>query len=314
MLWQDLNQVDFGHRRFRLRTGPARDILETAGRHFLTGFNLVLTTPSHEISDRIDRLPEGLRGFAYEGAGMACTILDLLTLSGGRRVRTLLTATAVRHPHLVHVGMGWGYARMRARPTWGIRTVHPLLRWLAFDGFGFHQGFFHTDRTVGRQRAHTLMTPVQRTICDQGLGRMLWFHECADVESVALRIAEFAPRRRPDLWSGVGLAATYVGGATPGELLNLVDLARGGAAEGTGFQAHLAQGSAFAGAARVISGTIPEHTRNASLLLAGADVEEAARWTEDALIPLGENPHSGEHFQRWRAEIRRIWARKGENP
>lgn len=135
LLWKNPGQADFGPRRFRL--GPARERLETSGRAFLTGFNAML---AREV-DRIDDLPEELRGFAYEGAGMACANLDILTITGGRRLRDLLNGQGMRYPHLIHMGTGWAYARLHMRPMWGIRSVHPLLRWLAFDGFGFHQGF-----------------------------------------------------------------------------------------------------------------------------------------------------------------------------
>ncbi|GAA3004351.1 DUF1702 family protein [Streptosporangium longisporum] len=299
LLWQDPGQVRLGMRRFRL--GPARDLLEEAGRSFTTGFNaMVAGEPG-----RIDDLRDDLRGFAYEGAGMACATLDLLTLTGGRRLRELLSGQGLLHPHLIHLGTGWAYARMRLRPMWGIRSVHPLLRWMAHDGFGFHQGFFCADRTVGRQRTAGLMDRTRRAIFDQGLGRMLWFHECARADDVALRIAEFPAGRRADLWSGAGLAATYVGGASTRDLERLAS-----AASGDGFRAHLAQGSAFACAFRLISGVVPDHTVAAAPVLCGAEVDEAAAWTDTALVALGHNACSGEDYQAWRAGIRKAWARR----
>jgi Protein of unknown function (DUF1702) len=302
LLWKNPGQADFGPRRFRL--GPARERLETAGRAFLTGFNAVI---AREV-DRIDDLPEELRGFAYEGAGMACANLDILTITGGRRLRDLLNGQGTRYPHLIHMGTGWAYARLRMRPMWGIRSVHPLLRWLAFDGFGFRQGFFLTDRTVGRQRTAGLMDRTQRAIFDQGLGRMLWFHECAGVDDVVLRIAEFPAGRRADLWSGVGLAATYVGGASAADLEWMAL-----AATEDGFRAHLAQGSAFGCASRLISGIVPEHTVAAAPALCGVEVDEAGGWTDTALIALGHNAHSGDHYQAWRAGIRKAWARRNRD-
>jgi len=109
----------------------------------------------------------------------------------------------------VHVGIGWAYARLRLRPGKGSPAADPLLRWLAWDGFGFHQGFWHADRVIGGQRVERGLPPDTRAVRDQGLGRALWFHECAEPDGIALRIAEFGPDRRADLWSGIGLAATY---------------------------------------------------------------------------------------------------------
>ncbi|MEU8383442.1 DUF1702 family protein [Streptosporangium sp. NPDC048865] len=298
LLWQDPARVGFGTRRFRL--GPARELLEDSGVALVTGFNAVVAGET----GRIDDLREDLRGFAYEGAGMACATLDVLTLTGGRRLRELLSGPGLRYPHLVHMGTGRAYARMRMRPMWGVHSVHPLLRWLACDGFGFHRGFFSSDRTVGRQRAAALMNRTRRAIFDQGLGRMLWFHECAGAGDVALRVAEFPAGRRADLWSGVGLAAAYAGGASPADL----ELLASAAAE-DGFRAHLAQGCALACAARLISAVVPGHTVAAAPVLCGAEVDEAAGWTDTALVALGHNAHRDDHYQAWRAGIRKAWAR-----
>ncbi|MEU4538591.1 DUF1702 family protein [Streptosporangium sp. NPDC023825] len=299
LLWQDPARMGFGVRRFRL--GPAREPLEDAGRAFVSGFNAVVAGET----ERIDDLREDLRGFAYEGAGMACATLDVLTLTGGRRLRELLSGQGLRHPHLIHMGTGRAYARMRLRPMWGVHSVHPLLRWLAHDGFGFHQGFFSSDRTVGRQRTAGLMDRTRRAIFDQGLGRMLWFHECAGAGDVVLRVAEFPAGRRADLWSGVGLAATYAGGASTEDLGRLAS-----AAAEDGFRAHLAQGCALACAARLISAVVPGHTAAAAPVLCGAEVDEAAGWTDTALVALGHNAHSDDHYQAWRAGIRKAWARR----
>ncbi|MEV4097740.1 DUF1702 family protein [Streptosporangium saharense] len=302
LLWQDPARIGFGMLRFRL--GPARERLETAVQACVAGHNAVVAG----VPERIDDLREELRGYAYEGAGMACATLDVLTATGGRRLRSLLSGQGVRYPHLIHLGAGRGYARLRMRPMWGIRSVHPLLRWLAFDGFGFHQGFHAADRTVGRQRTAGLLDRTRRAIFDQGVGRMLWFHECAGIEDVILRVAEFPLGRRADLWSGIGLAATYAGGARPGELERL-----SAAASEDGFRAHLVQGAAFACSAHLISGTVPEHTTDAVLALCEVGVEEASNWTDTALVALGHNAHTGDHYQAWRAGVRKAWARRNRD-
>lgn len=301
LLRQDYVQVDFGFRRFRLRAGPARCVLESCGRAFLDGLNAVADTSRvAEAARRIDALDAQLRGFAYEGAAMGCALLDLLTLSRGRRVAELLHGPAQAYPHLVHVGVGWAYARLRLQPWWGIGGGDPLLRWLAWDGFGFHQGFFHSDATVGRTRMERGLRPEQRAIRDQGLGRALWFHECADPDGVALRIGEFPQDRRADLWSGIGLAATYAGGSTQEELAQLTRLA-------ADQRAYLAQGCAFGCAARSRSGVVPEHVDRAASVLVGASVSEVAGWTDAALAELGPDPSTAGQYEQWRAGIRRRW-------
>jgi hypothetical protein len=176
-----------------------------------------------------------------------------------------------------------------------------MFRWLAWDGYGFHQGFFRANRVVGAKSVERGLTPDQRAIRDQGLGRSLWFHECADPEGIALRIGEFTPERQGDLWSGIGLAATYAGGGQPTELRSLVDLAGDHGAD-------LAQGCSFACAARQVSGIVPPHTHAAATALAGATPEVAAWWAVQSLAALGPAAHTSEDYRRWRAGIRGQWS------
>lgn len=297
LLRQDMAQVDFGLRRFRLRPGPARQILELAGRAFLTGLNAALCADSMaELSRGVTEVDSDLEGFAWEGAGMGAAIRDLITRRAW--VAALLAGPAAAHPHLVHVGAGWAYARLRRRPGGGL-PLDSLLRWLAWDGYGFHRGFFAADRVIGRQRLESGLSSGQRAVRDQGLGRALWFHECADPDAVALRVNEFALTRRADLWSGIGLAATYAGGATDDELARLVVLAGR-------YHADLAQGSAFAAKARLVSTIVPAHVESAVRVLTGATVARAAGWTDKALPPDGSTLGD---YQRWRADIRHLWER-----
>ena len=129
-----------------------------------------------------------------------------------------------RGPDLVLAGAGRGYASLHRRPSKLVhalpadRAIHPALRWLAWDGYGFQRAFFAADQTIGAQRTPRRLTGEQSLLFDQGVGRALWYHECADPDGTALRIAEFDPSRRPALWSGVGLAATYTGGADVADL------------------------------------------------------------------------------------------------
>jgi hypothetical protein len=307
VLCRDERQVDFGIRRFRLGTGPQREILETASRAFVTGFNAVIASGPANLAASLDELGEQQRGHALEGAGMAAAILDVLTLRRGRRLRALLAGPGRGYPHLVFAGAGRACASLRTRPSRLVRgmptgrATHPALRWLAWDGYGFHRGFFAADVTIGAQRIPRRLTSEQQSLFDQGLGRSLWFHECADPDAVALRIAEFRPARRRSLWSGIGLAATYTGGADVADLGRLAALAGQHSAE-------LAHGSALACAARTHAGLIPAHTAAAAHALTGALAEEASGWVASGLGRIGQSAAGPGGYQAWRQEICGLWA------
>ncbi|MEU1637012.1 DUF1702 family protein [Actinomadura sp. ATCC 39365] len=300
-LAKDPSESDLGLRRFRLRPGTPRTVFTDSEKSYVFGFNAVM---SREV-EKIEDLSPEQRPFGHEGAAAACTVLDLLTLTRGRRLHELLAGPAQHHRHAAYVGAGRGYALLRLRPVWGARRAHPLMRWLAVDGFGFQWSLSRADRMVGRRSMPDLLTRAHCAVFDQGLGRLLWYHDCASPDDVGARIAGFPASRRADLWSGVGFAATYTGGADSDELWWLTEHA--GA---DGFRAHLAQGCAFAVTARLRSGALPDHARLAVPILADAAPDEAAAWTDQALLALGHDAHTHEDFQRWQAHTRRSWNRR----
>ncbi|WP_237106432.1 DUF1702 family protein [Nonomuraea sp. MG754425] len=301
LLARDPLESDLGRRRFRLGDEVSRSVLTRSERSYVFGFNAVL---SREI-EKVEEIPGEQRPYAYEGAAAASTVLDLLTLTRGRRLHELLAGPAQHHRHAAYLGAGRGYALLRLRPVWGARRAHPLLRWLAVDGFGFQWSLSRADRMVGERTMPDLLTRAHCAVFDQGLGRLLWYHECAAPDDVSARVGGYPATRRADLWSGVGFAAAYTGGAEPGELWHLAEHA---AADG--FRAYLAQGCAFAVAARLRSGELPEHVARSVPILAGAEPEEAAAWTDRALIELGHEAHTHEHFQSWQSQIRRSWTHR----
>jgi hypothetical protein len=47
---------------------------------------------------------------------------------------------------MAHVGIGWAIARLpwlRRRIEQPLNRLDSLLRWLAVDGYGFHEGYFY---------------------------------------------------------------------------------------------------------------------------------------------------------------------------
>ncbi|WP_262391531.1 DUF1702 family protein [Nocardiopsis sp. CNR-923] len=197
------------------------------------------------------------------------------------------------------------------RPLWpGTGHLDPVLRWLVHDGYGFHQAYFHTGTHVhrrvrdGRAARYTGDGPYALRAADQGMGRALWFVGGTDPDRVAALIESFPEGRRADLYAGVGLAATYAGGADTDELRRLRDRAgRHGP--------HLAQGSAFGAEARIRAGLLVPHTETATGVLCGTDAETAARASRD-LRPetLGAEDPERPWYEVWRARLADEFARR----
>lgn len=283
VLTPDISETKVAVRGFHAKSAAAVDRLETVGKSFLTGYGAAAATgrPA-DIAAELERLPELYRGFAYEGAGMGMAVLDGLPTGRGGHVRSLLEGPGADHVYMVYVGVGWAMARL---PKFRWSTLYgpdPLLRWLLLDGYGFHQAYFRTRQYVHEQYQAPRAPGAVRgpawhvnQVIDQGIGRASWFVCGTDPERVAALFAKFPESRRPDLYSGVGLAATYAGGVDRAELECLSELAGP-------YRGQLAQGAAFAAQARLRAGLVVPHNQLATEVLCGTNVAAAAAATDHA--------------------------------
>jgi enediyne biosynthesis protein E2 len=204
---------------------------------------------------------------------------------------------------------------------------HPTMSWLAVDGFGFDRAYFDTRRWVTDQQ-RPAPYPWQGTpgyfprAFDQGIGRALWFIHGGQPQPVAAAVDQFAPDRRGDLWSGVGLAATFAGAAPEVALSSLPELAGG-------HRADLAQGAVFAATARTAAGFVPGHVTTATEALTGMSVADAAALAEQVAVshPAGEGdpatgaddragspPDGTPAYELWRSRIREQFAGAPSRP
>jgi enediyne biosynthesis protein E3 len=269
--------------------------LERVGAEFLAGYHAALETPvAVEVAARLNAsIDLAFRGFAFEGAGMGFALLDHLRLS--RNGFAALLRAADEHRYMVHVGAGWAWARLpwvRSRPDQARARLDPLIGWLAIDGYGFHEGYFHLSRTIRAQAVPAGVAGYDRRAFDQGVGRSLWFVEGADPERIAQTIDLFDADRRSDLWAGVGLAATYAGGVRGASLRDLVRLAGP-------HRSSVALGCAFACEARSHAGNMMPHTEHAANVFAGMSAAEAAAITRQELRAAVDDD-STPRYEMWR--------------
>jgi enediyne biosynthesis protein E2 len=301
-----LAEVSFARRGFPAAPSAATGRLERIPQAVICGFEWGIQARSQwELERRLALLDPELAGFGYEGAVMACTVLD--AMGRGRRTRDLLRGGGQPHLFLAYIGIGFAMARLprvlwkRVLPDLEQSAYHPVMSWLAVDGFGFDRAYFNTGRFVDEQQVPApypwLSSPAyfSRAV-DQGIGRALWFIHGADPGTVAAAVQRFAGPRRADLWSGVGLAAAFAGGCGPGGLADLR------AAAGDHW-VELALGAVFAAKARSYAGLVPAWTEAATMALAGLPVS-AADALADATSPGGGCPAGTPAYEQWRRNIR----------
>jgi hypothetical protein len=308
-----LTEVTFRERGFPPGPAEVAQHLEAIPQAVLCGFEWGVDTRSPwELERRLSLVrPEHL-GFAYEGATMACTILDAMRGGRGHKTRDLLDGPGRPHLFLAYIGIGFAMARL-PRPLWrrvvpdltGSAPYHPAMSWLAVDGYGFDRAYFDTGRWVDRQHVPAPYPWQGRPeyfnrAVDQGIGRALWFVHGARPDDVAAGIAAFSPERHADLWSGVGLASTFAGGAERDALRALRRLA------GT-HRDEVALGMVFAVKARDHAGFVPEHTGWAARALGEVDVDAAVALADDTVVH-GDDGGADPTYELWRRRIRAHFA------
>lgn len=301
-------RVTFTERGFPVTPSSVTEHLESIPHAVLCGFEWGIDTHDQwELERRLSMVRPEVLGFAYEGATMACTVLDAMRGGTGGKTAKLLSGPGAPHIFLAYIGIGFAMARL-PRKLW--RTVvpdlagspyHPTMSWLAVDGYGFDRAYFDTRRWIDEQAEPAPYPWAGRAdyfprAFDQGVGRALWFINGGVPEAVAAAVDAFAEARRPDLWSGVGLAATFAGGAGQAGLATLRRLSGEHHAE-------LALGVVFAIKARTYSTYVPEHSRLAAGVLADLTVEAAEALADRTEVPF-EDVGPVPPYELWRARIR----------
>jgi hypothetical protein len=259
------------------------------------GCQLTLQHPRFQtLVGQLNTFDEELLGFAYEGAGVGLAALDCC-LPWGNRVRAFLDGPGSGQYYAVYLGVGMGLARLRRKPEQFLKRLDPVLGWLILDGYGFHEGFFSARRALNEQLVPRYLSPFGRRVFDHGLGRSIWFTSGTNGRRVTELISTFPESRRADLWSGVGLACSYTGGAERAVIQAVRELA--GA-----YAPHLAMGAAIAADARHTGGIPSHYVEMACEILCGTSSKVASDMVQDArqnLSPVESEPV----YQIWRQRL-----------
>ena len=288
-------------RGFRGGDGEVRRHLDAIGRAFLHGYHASLEDDRPDrLSRRLAETEPGLLGFAFEGAGMALYLLDLLTPWERGRFAGFLAGDGSAHAYMVHVGAGWAMAQLRLRVDRALARLDPLLGWLAVDGYGFHHGYFRWPEAVDRHRVPRRLAGYARRAFDQGLGRSLWFVEGAEVARIAATIA-----RVPD-----GSARRPLGRRRAGLCLRGRRARRGDRGPGRGGRPVPARRGPGHGlrrqGPRARRQPDPAHRAGLPARLRDVPAVEAAALTDRALIGLTDGDDRPA-YEVWRGRIRANW-------
>jgi hypothetical protein len=308
LLTPSMASVGFAKRGFAVKPTAATQRLEAIPQAVICGFEWGIDSRDlWEVERRLAMVEPELRGFAYEGATMAFTIRDAMAGGRGGRAKELLLGPAQPHIFLTYIGIGFAMSRLprilwkKVLPDLTGSPYFPTISWLAVDGYGFDRAYFDTGRWVDRQYVPKPYpwagSPdyFPRAL-DQGIGRALWFMHGAQPAEVTKAVNRFAPHRRADLWSGVGLAATFAGGCQPEGLATLRQDA------GT-YRAEVALGVVLAVKARTYASFVPAHTEGAARALAGLSIADAVAIADSSEVEY-DSSSPVPTYELWRQRIR----------
>ncbi|MCM2389895.1 DUF1702 family protein [Streptomyces albipurpureus] len=279
---------------------------EPVARTLVDSFYMTLDHPEHRsLVPRLDASPPGLRGIAYEGAGMGLMLLDSL-FPYRRRLPAFIHGPGAPYRCLIYIGAGLVLPRVPVSPQRFLSRQDPFLRWLVMDGYGFYEGFFSWRDIVERHRTPRGIHGYAARAFDHGLGRSLWFSTGANVERIIDTIHTFPARRQGDLWSGIGLACAYAAGVMDRNAIVTLLEAAGQ------HRADLATGTAIASIFREQSGQPAPHTDLACDVVWRREAAAVAAIAHSAGHPVarggiadGASPEPA--YERWRQEIRAVW-------
>jgi hypothetical protein len=169
-----------------------------------------------ELIAELNKLEPRYRSVAFEGASMGVALANSL------ETWKVYAEKAKNHATQVHIGLGWAIAQPPKSHEGGLQLretlsqIEPELQVKVLDGFGYWNGLFQRRATIRMQQIPENITPEFQAGFDQGVGRTIWYITKGDVAKVLNIINHFTEDRQADLWQGIGVASTYVGGCSDG--------------------------------------------------------------------------------------------------
>jgi len=171
-----------------------------------------------DIVEELDATDIEFRSIAYEAAAMEIALKDLSIGNELSQWQQFVNGTGKPHATQIHVGLGWALAQLQLNPLAYLEVLNPMLRYRMLDGYGYYEGLFRRRKTIINRQLPDLDDVVALSAYYQGLGRSIWYSTIGDIDKAKELIDTFDNVHKPNLWRGLGIACTYVGGCTETQL------------------------------------------------------------------------------------------------
>lgn len=252
-----------------------------------------LAEGEHRVSilvEQIETFPKDFISIGYEAVAMHLATRDLQEKNDLIAWTDFLNNHAQKHAVQVHIGLGWALAQQRLVVTDYLNILNPFLAWRILDGYGYYDGFFRRRKVMQGVFPEDIHG-VALEVYSQGIGRSLWYLSKGNLEKLAELLAALPSAWGKDLWRGIGIASTYIGGGEKQHWQNLWQQA-------AGFQPQLAAGAALAVKSRVDAESQAFTIDNNSFLWCGLNPIEITNLLQQKRNELNKIP-SHDQYHAW---------------
>lgn len=160
-----------------------------------------------ELISDLNKIEPRYRSVGFEGASMGIAISKKFDWAEFHE-------KADQHSTQIHIGLGWAIGEQDWNVAESLESIDPEMHAKVLDGVGYWFGLFRRRLTIRTQGIPEQITAEFQSGFDNGVGRSIWYISKGDPEMALKIINSFPEERIADLWFGIGVASTYVGGCS----------------------------------------------------------------------------------------------------
>ena len=244
------------------------------------GFAL-LANQKEQLSVFLSAISGDFSSVSFEGASMGLAINSYNKTKTLSEWNWLVEKYSAVHTSQIYVGLGWAIAELGVNPTSIVSDLNSASGYRVMDGVGYYHGILRRRAAIERQLIPDIVSISLLPAYDQGLGRSLWYNAGGEIEPVLKKIELFPKDRTPALWRGIGVAITYVGGASNKQVEAIREASKSNLA-------HLKYGALMALLSRKKAGT-PCEDSSAIVRCLVPDFNDIGRHVEQLENEIGTN-------------------------
>ena len=148
---------------------------------------------------------------AYEGAAMTLALKDFSSGDSILNWKKFLESSK-KYACQIYIGMGWAVGQEKRTSLPFLSELNHNMQFRIWDGCGYFDGIFRQRQTIKGQNRQEHIQQKDYQAYDEGIGRSIWYICKGDETKVPEMIQQFSTDRHSDLWRGVGIACSFVGG------------------------------------------------------------------------------------------------------